>query len=59
MVVVVVTREVCGAAEEMLDYDMVGSVSEVDDVLVVVDISVLVVVVAGLEIDAEDLHSSC
>ena len=59
VVVIVAGYKICGAAEEMLIYNVVGRVSEIDNVLVVVDVSVLVVVVAGLEVDAEDLHASC
>lgn len=43
----------------MLVHDVMGSVSEIDNVLVVMDVTVLVVVIAGLEVNAEDLHSSC
>ncbi len=43
----------------MLIHDVMRSVSEINDVLIVVDVPVLVLVVAGLEVDAQDLHSSC
>ena len=52
LIVVVITEEVCGAPEEMLIHDVVRSVSEINDVLIVVDVPVLVMVVAGLEVDA-------
>ncbi len=43
----------------MLVHYVVGSVSEIDNVLVVVDVTVLVMVIAGLEVNAKNLHSPC